>query len=190
MVGASFWVGFFSDETPAEETVRSGLAELVASDAWRAVDGHLVGAGDPRMPRVEDAGANDLGETPDDPLRDACWILSREHAEGEVAIVYGRMVPNEGDTYTSERIRTLRRTTAEGDVMRVIGVPLVTLAASERVVGLRYAPQSEAGDAWRREAERALQATLTGSYLSNTWLLAPEGAERAVTADARPAARA
>lgn len=173
VVGASFWVGFFSDEIPAEETVRSGIEELVVSEAWRAVDGQLVGAGDPRMPRVEDAGANDLSETPDDPLRDACWLLSREHAEGEVAIVYGRMVPSEGDTYTAARIRTFRRTTAEGDVMRVIGVPMVTLAASERLVGLRCAPQSEAGEAWKREAEKALQATLTGSYLSNAWLLAP-----------------
>ncbi len=176
VVRAIFWVGYFSDETPAEETVRGGLEELVASPAWRDVDARLVGAGAPQMPRVEDAGADDLGEAPDDPLRDACWVLSREHAEGEAAVVYGRMVPGEGDTYAAARIRTLRRATAEGDVVRVIGVPMVTLAAGERAVGLRYAPQSEAGEAWRRGAEAALQATLTGSYVSDAWLLGPEGA--------------
>jgi hypothetical protein len=179
VVNVTFWVGFFSDEVPAEESLRSGIEELVASPAWRQADARLVGAGDPEMPRVVRAGTNDFAGPPEDPLRGACWILSRESSDdtaSEAAIVYGRMVPNEGDTYSSERVATYRRKTAEGDVLRVIGVSIVTLRAGERAVGLAFEAQSEAGEAWKNDAERALQAVLTGSYLSQHWLLAPEGA--------------
>lgn len=169
-VGVSFSVGFLSDEMSGEECVRDAVDALVASPHWRDADARLLAPGDPAHPRVIDLGAlPDEYSLPDD----ARWHLWIENTTDEATLIHGRLVPREGDTYDAGRVRTLRRATEEGEVLRVIGIPLATVGGDEPLVSLRYDPQRGDGQHWTRAADDELRGVLSGSYPIADWLLAP-----------------
>lgn len=169
-VGVSFSVGYFSDEISGEECLRGAVEELLASPLWREADARLLAPGDAEHPRVVDLGAlDDEFALPDD----ARWLLWLENTSDEATLMHGRLVPREGDTYDIGRVRTARRATEEGEVLRVIGIPLATVHGGEPLVALRYDPQRGTGQEWTRAADAELREVLSGSYQIADWLLAP-----------------
>lgn len=170
VASASFTVGYFSDEISGEECLRGAVEELLASPHWRDANARLLAPGDAEHPRVIDLGALDDEYSLAD---DARWLLWIENTAAEATLMRGRLVPREGDTYASGRICTARRATEEGEVLRVIGVPLATVGGDEPVVALRYDPQRGTGQEWTRDADNELREVLSGSYQIADWLLAP-----------------